>query len=404
MSATAEIVEPSAAASIHLRTLALCIVAATVEGYDTQVIGYVVPVVSKAWALPPSAFGPTLSAGLAGLMLGCLVIAPLADRVGRKWIIVGSTLAYAGLILATATATSLNALFWLRFLTGVGIGGGLPNIAAIAADVSSAKWRATAVASLFIGFGLGGFFGGVVAAWLIALHGWQSVFLFGGAVSLLLVPLLAIALPNPRPHAKAGGNPVTGLFLDGRVRATLALWLVNFMGLMDLYLLASWLPTTLNGQGISIPVAALIAGFLQVAGAVGALTLGPIVDRYGPTPALPAAYLLAALSIAAIGLAGGSVVLSMLAVFGAGFGIVGCQDCNSGVAAKLYPAEIRSTGVGWALGIGRIGSIIGPLVVAELLSAGLGNRAIFLFSAVPAVFAAAAYLAMGRRPEFTTRA
>ena len=392
-----------AVASVHWKVLTLCVVAATVEGYDTQVIGYVVPVITKAWALRPGAFGPTLAVGLFGLMLGCLFIAPLADRIGRKWIIVASTLAYAILILATATATTLNGIFWLRFLTGLGLGGSLPNIAAMAADFSSAKWRATAVASLFIGFGLGGFFGGVVAAWLLALHGWQSVFVFGGAASLLLVPVLAFALPDARPRATAGGNPVTGLFLDGRGRVTVALWLVNFMGLMDLYLLASWLPTTLNGQGISIPVAALITGFMQIAGAVGALTLGPLVDRYGPMPALPIAYLIAALSIAAIGLAGGSVAFSMIAVFGAGFGIVGCQDCNSGVAAKLYPPEMRSTGVGWALGIGRIGSIIGPFVVGELLSGGVDNRTIFLFSAVPAVLAAAGYLAMGQRPEFTQR-
>jgi AAHS family 4-hydroxybenzoate transporter-like MFS transporter len=229
------------------------------------------------------------------------------------------------------------------------------------------------------------------------------VFIFGGVASLLMVPLLAFALPHARPHAKAGGNPVAGLFLQRRTRATLALWVVNFMGLMDLYLLASWLPTTLNAQGLSVPVASLITGFLQVAGAVGALSLGPLVDRYGPKPALPVAYLVAALCIAAIGMAGGSVVLNMVAVFGAGFGIVGCQDCNSGVAAKLYPAEMRSTGVGWALGIGRIGSIIGPFVVGVLLSRHVDGRTIFLLSAVPAVLAAAAYVAMGQRPEFYRR-
>lgn len=394
----------------QIRILVLCTVAALVEGYDTQMIGYVAPVISRQWALAPGAFRWTFSVGLLGLMLGSLVIAPLADRVGRKWVIIGSTFAYALLVLASAMARDLTTLFWLRFFTGLGLGGGLPNIAALAGESSPRQWRATAVAILFCGFGLGGAVAGFTAARLMGPYGWPSVFAVGGAAALVLVPVLWLGLPLPASTAARAelpsrrALPVSDLFRVGRARATVALWIVNFMGLMDLYLLVSWLPTTISAQGISVARAAAITALMQFGGIVGAFVLGPAVDRLGPNPVLPAAYGLAALCIAGIGLAGSSEALVTVAVLGAGFGIIGCQDCNSGVAVKLYPARMRSTGVGWALGVGRAGSIIGPFVAGGLLATGVDLRIIFLFSAVPALLAAVAYLAMGRRPEFAAGA
>jgi AAHS family 4-hydroxybenzoate transporter-like MFS transporter len=195
--------------------------------------------------------------------------------------------------------------------------------------------------------------------------------------------------------------PLGDLFRGGRKRATIALWVIYFMGLMDLYVLQSWLPTIFSDQGISLETSALITGLMQLGGITGALLLSPLIDRMGPNPLLPAAYALAALCILLIGLIGPSVPLLTLVVMGAGFGIIGSQNCNSGVAARIYPAEMRATGVGWALGIGRIGSIIGPYVVGYLLSLAVDVRTIFLFSAIPALIAAIAYLLIGRRPEFS---
>jgi AAHS family 4-hydroxybenzoate transporter-like MFS transporter len=172
------------------------------------------------------------------------------------------------------------------------------------------------------------------------------------------------------------------------------------MGLMDLYVLQSWLPTIITDQGVSAATSALITGLMQIGGITGALILSPLIDRRGPNPLLPAAYVLAAVSIFLIGLIGASVPLLALAVFGAGFGIIGSQNCNSGVAARIYPAAMRATGVGWALGVGRLGSIIGPFVVGYLLSLAVDVPTIFLLSAVPALLAAVAYLMIGRRPEF----
>lgn len=392
----------NATANIHWKALAVCVVAAMVEGYDTQVLAYVAPLISREWGLRPGAFGPTFSASLLGLMLGCMFVAPLADRLGRRWIIAGSTLAYGILILATASVDHLNAMFWLRFVTGLGLGGALPNLAAMAAESAPAHRRTTTVAILFCGFGLGSFLGSIVAAVLMNSYGWQSVFVFGGAASLVLVPILVFALPRTAPakaSAKQQPIPVAELFRKDRRRATIALWIVYFMGLMDLYLLQSWLPTIVNAQGMSLELSSIISGLMQIGGITGALIMGPIVDRKGHYPILPAAYGLAAASIAAIGLTGDSVVLTGVAIFCAGFGIVGCQNCNSGVAAIFYPANLRATGIGWALGIGRAGSIIGPWVVGVLLATMVDFHIIFMFSALPAICAALAYLWLGRQRD-----
>ena len=395
----------AAPAAINWKVLGTCVLAATVEGYDTQVIGYVAPVISRVWDLPRGAFGPTFSVGLLGLMLGCMFIAPLADRLGRKWIIIGSTVVYGVLVLATAAAESLNALFWLRFFTGLGLGGALPNLTASAAESAPPHRRTLAVAILFSGFGMGSFLGSVVAAALMEAYGWQSVFIFGGAASLLLVPVLAWAMSGAQAaYAKADEHaprlPVKRLFEAHKRRATIALWIIFFMGLMDIYLLASWLPTAITAQGIAPDSAALLSGLMQIGGITGAFVLSPLVDRFGPNPLLPAAYLLAAIGIAGVGLAGADIPLIAVAVFAAGFGVVGSQNCNNGVAARMYPADARATGIGWALGVGRLGSITGPWIAGQLLATQVDIRTILLFSAVPALCAALTYLVMGRGSHF----
>jgi MFS transporter, AAHS family, 4-hydroxybenzoate transporter len=254
---------------------------------------------------------------------------------------------------------------------------------------------------MFSSYSIGAGFGGIIAAGLIPSYGWGSVLVFCGGLALLLWPVLVFAMPEsyvPQGEAKPK-IPVARLFNEGRAPITILLWVIFFANLMELFFLTSWLPTTLGAQGVSDTYALIATVVVQFAGVAAAFAMGPMVDRFGPQRVLPFAFLTAALCIAGIGLAGSAVAFTMVMAFGIGIGTVGAQNCNNGVAAKFYPTSIRATGVGWALAVGRIGSIVGPVVGGILLSTKVDIRTIFLFAAVPPLVAAAAYLAMGRAPN-----
>jgi AAHS family 4-hydroxybenzoate transporter-like MFS transporter len=408
---------------------ALCAAVVFMDGFDAQAIGYVAPSISKSWGLRPGALGPVFGAGLFGLMLGALVCGPLADRVGRKAVIVGCTLAFGICALLTATADSLTSLLVWRFLTGLGLGGAMPNAIALTSEYSPQRSRATMIMVMFCGFSIGSALGGVLAAKLIPAFGWSAVFLVGGAVPIAFAPVLWLVLPesirllalkgnhdrqvaalfsrvNPTlafddkarftvHEAQLHGFPVAHLFRETRAPATLLLWVMFFMNLLDIYFLVSWLPTVIRNAGIALERAVIATAMLQVGGVIGTLVLGRLIDRFSPYHVLAVAYFLAAVFIACLGSAGSSVELIMALVFCAGFCVVGAQIGANALAATFYPTFIRSTGVGWALGIGRIGSIIGPVVGGILLSLKWDTASIFFVGAIPVLIAAAAASGMG---------
>jgi AAHS family 4-hydroxybenzoate transporter-like MFS transporter len=399
------------------------------DGFDTQAIGYVAPALAKEWGLTKAALGPVFSAGLFGLMIGALVFGPLADRIGRKKIIIFSTLAFGLGTLVTAFIQDVNALLAIRFLTGLGLGGAMPNAVAMTSEFSPHRRRATMVMIMFCGFSIGAALGGLLAAALIPQFGWRSVFVVGGIAPLLLAPILALRLPesvrflaltgrahervaellariNPKAAFAPGtpfvvhephlaGLPVLHLFRDGRTLPTLLLWVVFFMSLLDLYFLSNWLPTVLNDLGASIPVSAVIGSMLQVGGVVGTFALGSVIDRFS-FRALALVYLMAVFAVAAIGQLGHSVVFVTMAIFAAGFCIVGGQIAANALAATFYPTSMRATGVGWALGIGRVGSIVGPLVGGALLTAKWSTGSVFMAAATAAFCAALAAFSLSR--------
>jgi len=387
----------------RFRWIALSLCAATmfVEGYDAQLMGYVVPGIARDWAVAPGSLTPAIAAGLVGMMLGAFFIAPLADSYGRRRLVLYSVIVFAILTIATAFADTLPVLVVLRLLTGIGLGGAMPNAIAITAEFSPGAKRASAVAAMFSSYSIGAGFGGIIAAGLVPTYGWQSVLIFCGGMAIVLWPLLVLAMPEsyvPQGEAKPK-IPVGRLFGEGRARITILLWIIFFANLMELFFLTSWLPTTIGAQGVSEYYAVIATAVVQFAGVAAAFAMGPLVDRYGPQRVLPVAFLIAALCVAGIGLAGSAVALTMVMAFGIGIGTVGAQNCNNGVAAKFYPTSIRATGVGWALAVGRIGSIVGPVVGGILLSTHVDIRTIFLVAAVPPLVAAGAYFAMGRAPD-----
>jgi len=379
--------------------IAACAAAIFFDGYDAQAIGYVGPSLIKSFGIAPALLGPVFSGGLVGIMLGALFIAPLADRLGRRPVILGSILLFAAFTLATAWIDSPTALLWLRVLTGLGLGGCMPNAIALTTEYSPARLQGFLVTLMFNGFTLGSLLGGVLAHELIPRFGWRAVFVAGGVLPLLLLPILFFVLPeSPRfgVHEDPARRSLRELFTRGRGRATAVLWTVFFMSLLDVYLLVSWLPTALNQAGIPAQNAIILGSLLQVGALLGTLLCGAGLDRFGGNAVLMPAYLVGAASIAAIGVfSANNLVVTTIAVVMAGAGIIGGQTAANALAAAAYPTQIRSTGVGWALGIGRIGSIIGPLVAAGLLMVHVSVRGIFLISAVPALVAAGAIAIFG---------
>ncbi len=415
--------------TFQIKLLLICATVLLLDGFDTTAIGYVAPALTKEWNISKAALGPVLSAGLFGLMIGALLFGPLADRVGRKKIIILSTIAFGIGTFATAFVNDVNTLLVVRVLTGLGLGGAMPNTIALTSEFSPHRRRATMVMVMFVGFSVGAALGGFLAAALIPHFGWRSVFVVGGAAPLVLAPILGWRLPESvrflaltgRADARVAellshidvnagfpdgtrfvvsepalqGIPVRHLFSDGRTLATLLLWVVFFMSLLDLYFLSNWVPTVLNDLGASISTAAVIGSMFQVGGIVGTVVLGRVIDRFS-FRALALVYFIAVFAVGVIGQLGHSATSVTIAIFVAGFCLVGGQIAANALAAGFYPTSVRATGVGWALGIGRVGSIVGPLIGGVLLSLKWSAGEVFVTAALAALCAAAAAFSLGR--------
>lgn len=418
----------------QIELVVLCAAVIFLDGFDAQALGYVAPVLIRSWDIGPGAFAPAFSASLFGMMIGALSLGPLADYWGRRRVIIWSTALFGLFTLSAAFATDLTGLISARFLTGIALGGAFPNAIALTAEWSPARRRSAMVMTMVCGISLGSAVGGYVAAALLPIWGWPSVFVVGGIVPLLLVPVLVVRLPESVrfmvlrggdgvrlrvllretfPGAvvpdgarfvveerRASGTTVGHLFRDGRTARTVLIWTMQFMNLYNLYFLTSWLPTVISGAGHSVQLAVVATALFQFAGIFGTLVFAQVAGRFHPCAALGVLYLLGGLFVVLTGMTAGwgaAEALPVLVAVGcAGFCIVGAQNASNAVAALLYPTFMRATGVGWAQGIGRIGSIIGPLVGGFILSLHWATQSVFLIAVVPTLVGAAAAFALSR--------
>jgi AAHS family 4-hydroxybenzoate transporter-like MFS transporter len=358
-------------------------------------MGYVAPAILRDWHIAKASLGPVFGAGLSGMLLGSLGLSVLADRLGRRPVLIGATLWFAIGMLITARATTVNQLLLLRFLTGLGLGGIMPNAMALAGEWSPAGRRVTLMMRVSVGFTVGAVLGGLVAAAMIPRWGWPSVFLVGGAVPLIIVLAMLRSLPESTAflaRSHEAHSPVAELFRAGRARSTSLLWIVNFMNLLNLYFLSNWIPTLTNAAGLSASRAVLAGTTLQVGGTIGTLAMGQLIDRKDFRPVLVPAFVIAAAAIALMGRPALPEVALFATIFVAGFCIVGGQPAVNALAAEYYPTAFRSTGIGWSLGVGRIGSVIGPVLGGVLIRLAWPNSSILLAVAVPPLVSAGALL------------
>ena len=420
----AELIDQQAVGRFQIGVLLLCASAMLVDGFDTQAIGYVAPALSVALAVKPSALGLVFAAGGLGAILGGLALSAYADRVGRKPIIVGSMLFFAVCTLLISTANTVPQLMWMRFAIGLGLGGVVPNALALSAEYMPKKFRVTLVLMTWLGFSIGSGVAGPVTAYILVAHSWRAVFLFAGILPVVLAPLLIWRLPESlhvltqrgsdgrriatmlaqmnadlvfpadarfiNSEKKEKGFPVALLFREGRARITLLLWVMFFMNLLAIFFLNSWLPTVLHKAGLPQHLAIVIAALLHFGGIAGGLAIAPLCDRFNPYVVLAFAYILSGTFIAGIGMSRNVALFAMATTFFAGFFTFGAQNTANAIAAIRYPTAMRSSGIGWALGIGRIGQIVGPLIGGFLLSLQWGTTEILYVIAVPSVVAATA--------------
>lgn len=414
--------------NLQLRVALLCGIIAMLDGFDTQSIAFVAPTLKDLWSIDAGAFGPIFGAGLLGLMVGQLILGPLADRIGRRPVILLCTAWFGAFALFTAFAENWTTLLVLRFLTGIGLGGAMPNIIALTSEFSPAAKRSTMITVMFGGFPLGAAVGGYISSKMIPAIGWESVFYLGGITPLLLLIPLYFWMPDslqnmvrsarPRDQVAAllrkldpgarhdeetefyvrekphQGFSLVALFHDGLAPKTLLLWVAYFMSLLMIYFLMSWLPMILRLSGMPLDKAIIAAVALNLGGMLGGFLLGALLDRFNHFTVLAGGYFAAGVCIASIGLFDSLPIVLMAFVFAAGFAVIGGQTAMNAVASDIYPSRIRASGLGAALAIGRIGSIVGPVAGGILIGANMTTKSLFAIGALPTVVACLAILSL----------
>ncbi|MBN3738746.1 MULTISPECIES: 3-(3-hydroxy-phenyl)propionate transporter MhpT [Burkholderia] len=385
-------------------TLGLCFAIALLEGLDLQSVGVAAPRMAHEFGLSVSQMGLAFSAGTFGLLPGAMLGGWLADRIGRKHVLIASVCLFGLLSIATAQVSSFAMLVAVRALTGLGLGGAMPNLIALSSEAVDARSRSSAVAVMYCGIPFGGVIASLIGVLLAGDTEWRHIFYVGGVGPLLLAPLLLALLPESRAFldvsASGAARPSVGqtLFGGSRTGTTLALWLSYFCTLIVLYFLLNWLPSLMAAKGLARSQAGIVQIFFNIGSGLGVLGIGMSMDRLRPSRVVSGMYAGIVLSLAALAIAPGLLWLSA-AAFAAGMFVVGGQSVLYALAAIYYPTAMRGTGVGSAVAVGRLGSVVGPLAAAELLAMGRSASVVIGASIPVTLVAAVAALLLIRRPQ-----
>jgi MFS transporter, AAHS family, 4-hydroxybenzoate transporter len=430
-----EVIDNAPFGAYQLLVVVLTLLVMMLDGYDILVLSFTAPALAKEMGRDVATFGPLFAAGFIALLVGSLIVSPFGDLWGRKGVMLGSMAVFIVFTFMPIIDPQYGHILVYRFLGGLGLAGVTPAGAAIVTEYAPRKYRGMVINILYSGFGVGAVLGGLAASRLIPVYGWQAGFWLGTILPLVLLPFVWWLVPESVEFLAATGKHVgriasilkrvdprlaltggesftmpaspekTGsikdLFTAGRGYGTVLLWIILFCALLDSSLMASWINAILNRGGMPADKAILSPVAHQLGGVLGTVAIALIIDRLGAR-LIAGTYLLAAISIGAVGYVTGNVGLALAVVFLAGFFGVGSQFSTQSVSTVFYPVKIRSTGIGWALGLGRAGTVVGPLWVGALLTGNSSLENLFLVVAIPQLVAMVCmWMLAARYPELT---
>ena len=416
--------------AVQVMVMVLCATIMMVDGYDVFVMGFVLQPVAQSFGVSPAAITSVFVVQSVGLALGTWIVSPLADRYGRRRLLLASAVLFGLFTLAATQASSVGELVALRFAAGLFYGSLMPNAIAITVEYAPERLRATMVTWMFIGYTGGAAVGGAVAAFLVGAHGWQSAFWVGGSVPLVFAAILYILLPesirfcvlknerDPRipgllrrmnpslvlsgderfvlNEPPATGMPVAALFRDERATVTVLIWLAYFMNILVINVLGAFLPTFLRNFGsLSMEHAAGITSFYSISGIVAMLVYGRLIDVFGAPKVITLTGIVAAVSVATLGLIDLQSPWLYVVTFFVGAGVIAGQGGLHALSSMIYPTRVRATGVGWALGAGRVGGMFGPMLGGMALAGHWAAFPTFVLAGLPMVFVGIATFLIG---------
>lgn len=391
-------------------TLFLCLIVAILEGVDLQSTGVAAPRMAREFGLSVSQMGFAFSAGMLGLLPGAMLGGRLADRFGRKRILLLSMLVFGIFSIATAQVWSFPSLLVARVLTGIGLGGAMPNLIALSAEAVAPRLRNTAVSIMYCGMPLGGAIAALIGVLSVGDTAWRHIFYVGGAGPIVIIPVLMACLQESKGF-DAGAHQLSSesakpaptlmvLFGERRAAVTLQIWISFFCTLIVLYFLMNWLPSLIVSRGLSRSQAGVTQIFFNIGSVIGVLGIGMLMDRFRPSIVVTGIYAGIVASLVALSGAGGMTSLSISVLF-AGMCVVGAQAMLYALAATCYPMVNRGTGVGAAVAVGRLGSIVGPFAAGQLLAMGKSSAVVIGASVPVTLIAALAALLAVRWPRAT---
>jgi AAHS family 4-hydroxybenzoate transporter-like MFS transporter len=425
----AETLDLAPLSSMHFLVAALCGLTYCIDGFDSAVIGALAPNIAKEFLLSRLQLGEVLSATITGMVIGYLFMSPLASRIGQKKLMVAATVSFGVFSMLMLFAQDLASLVVMRFVTGIALGTALPGTIALTAEYSPRRWRASFITYMGLGMSFGLTAASLVTAALLHWHGWRGVIFISGVLPIALACVLLAFLPestfylarrgktdNVRKilakavpslkldpsstltfHADSqASGAISGLFTDGRLPGTLAIWVAFFTNLMVNYFIQSWLPSILIDIGLSQRAALAMNAVTMSASILAGITTGPLMDRFGIYRVLCVMFFGGAVFIAAAG-ALVPVTLVVCASFVAFYFNTAAQKGTGAICAFFYSPNLRATGFGWGSGIGRIGAVIGPIVIGQMMALHWSSQMLFYVASLPMLAGAIAILTMHLR-------